>query len=154
MALELTTVGAYVAYCVETVAGTRPTSGYTALSDITAAPEIALTAETLDASNLTDLIKRYAAGVQDPGGSKQLTANNTNAFQTAWASLKSAADTAYATGKATWFAYVLPNATNSFYFSGLPQTLGTGALDMNSVHTLAPEIVVTDVVGWATAPTT
>jgi hypothetical protein len=153
MALELTTVGAYVAYAVESTAGTRPTTGFTQIPNITTAPEIGLSTNALDASDLADLITRYVPGRQDPGGAVQFEANNTDAFQTAWGALKTAADAAYATGKQTWFAYVLPNAANSFYFSAIPQQLGTGALDGDAVHTVSPEVIVTGVAGWATKPT-
>lgn len=44
---ELSTVGAKVAYCVATTAGTRPTTGYVDLVGITEAPEIDLSTETL-----------------------------------------------------------------------------------------------------------
>jgi hypothetical protein len=153
MALEISTVGASVKYVVETTAGTRPTTGYTVIPDITTAPEIAMSTDSLDASNLTDAYKRYIPGQQDPGSDKTFTANHTEAFITAWAALVTAAETAIASGKATWFEYAFPGATNSYFWSGMPQDLGTDALDMNSVHTLSPTVILSNIAGWATKST-
>lgn len=154
MSLEISTVGATVKYAAETTSGTRPTTGYTAIPDITQAPEIAMSTDALDASNLTDTYKRYIPGQQDPGSDKTFTANHTEAFITAWEALVTAAETAIATGKAIWFEYVFPNATKSYFWAGMPQTLGTDALDMNSVHTLSPVVILSGVGGWNAKSTT
>ena len=94
MALEISTVKAHVKYAIETNAGTRPTTGYTEIPNIQTAPEVALTPDVLDASDITDQYKRYILGQQDPGGEKTFTANHTDAFITAWESLVTAAETA------------------------------------------------------------
>lgn len=153
MALEISTVGGSVKYAVETVAGTRPTTGYIAIPDITTAPEIAMSPSALDASNLSDAVKRYVPGQQDPGSDKTFAANHTEAFITAWETLVSAAETALAAGKATWFEYVFPNATKSYFWSGMPLDIGTDAMDMNSIHTLSATAVLSDIAGWATKST-
>lgn len=153
MALEISSVGASVKYCVEATAGTRPTTGYTAIPDITTAPEIAKSTEALDASNLSDLKKRYVPGQQDPGSDKTFTANHTEAFITAWEALITAAETAIAAGKAVWFEYVFPNATKSYFWAGMPQELGTDAIDMNSIHTISAVVILSDDAGWATKST-
>lgn len=153
MALEISSVGASVKYAVESTAGTRPTTGYTVIPDITTAPEIGMSVETLDASNLTDTYKRYIPGQQDPGGDKTFTANHTEAFITAWETMKTAAETAYASGKQCWFEYTFPTATKSFFWSGVPLALGTDAVDMNAIHTISPTCVLTGIEGWDAAST-
>ena len=153
MALEISSVEASVKYAVESTSGTRPTSGYTTIPNITTAPEIAMSTDTLDASDLSDKVKRYIPGQQDPGGEKTFTANHTEAFITAWEALVTAAETAIADGKQCWFEYVFPNATNSFFWAGMPQDLGTDAVDMNSVHTITATAVLSDIGGWATKST-
>jgi hypothetical protein len=154
MALEISTVGGCVKYAVEVTAGTRPTTGYTVIPDITTAPEIAMSVESLDASNLTDTSKRYIPGQQDPGSDKTFTANHTEAFITAWETLVTAAETGIASNKVIWFEYVFPNATKSFFWSGMPMDLGTDAMDMNSIHTISPVAVLSGIAGWATKSTT
>ena len=153
MALEITTVGASVKYVVETTAGSRPTSGYTTITDISSAPEISLEPDALDCSNITDLITRYTAGRQDPGGNKSFTANHTEAFLTAWATLCSSAATARASGKATWIEYAYPNASKSFFFSIIPLALGNGGIEQNSVDTIPAPFIVNGVEGWAAKST-
>lgn len=153
MALEITTVGASVKYAVETTAGTRPTSGYTTVTDISSAPEISLEPDALDCSNITDLITRYTAGRQDPGGNKSFTANHTEAFISAWANLKSLADSGRSTGKATWFEYAYPGASKSFFFSVIPLELGNGGIEQNSVDTIPAPFIVNGVEGWAAKST-
>ena len=54
MALEFNTIGVKVNYCVETTAGTRPTSGYTNIPDIKSIPDINLTPSNIDVTNLVD----------------------------------------------------------------------------------------------------
>jgi len=155
MALEISSVGAAVKYAVEATAGTRPTTGYTAIPDITKAPDIAMSVESLDASNLSDLSKRYVPGQQDPGSDKTFTANHTEAFITAWEALVTAATAAIATGKATWFEYSFPSpATKSYFWSGMPMKIGTDALDMNSIHTISATAILSDIDDWQTKSTT
>lgn len=154
MAFELSTVGAKVAYCVATTAGTRPTSGYVDLVGLTEAPEIDLSTETLDASNLADAVTRYIPGRQDPGGEKSFSANNNSAFRTLWETFVSAAETGFAAGKETYIAYIVDGDTDAFYWTGMPQSLGHGGLAQNSVVTCAPKIVCTNVIGYDAKPAT
>ena len=66
--IEIVSVGAKVLYCVETTGGTRPTTNYTELVGISAAPGFDMTPETIDVSDITDTITQYVNGRQDPGG--------------------------------------------------------------------------------------
>lgn len=154
MALEITTVGATVKYCIETTAGTRPTTGYTEIPDVNEAPDFPMDVEVLDASNTTDLITRYVPGRQDPGGDKEFTLNHTEAVITAWDTLVTAASAAYATGKQTWFEYVYPDATKSFFFTAIPLALGNGGIAQNEVDTIPAHVICTGIGGWATKSTT
>lgn len=153
MAFELSTVGAKVAYAVETTAGTRPTTGYIELEGITEAPEIDLTTETLDVSTLADKIARYIPGRLDPGGEKTFSANNTSEFRDLWDTFVTAAETAYNEGKKTYIAYIVEGDSDAFYWVGLPQKLGHGGLAQNSPVTCNPKIICTEVIGYEIAPT-
>jgi len=153
MAFELSTVGAKVAYAVATTTGTRPTTGYIELLGLTEAPEIDLTVETLDASNLSDRKTRYIPGRLDPGGEKAFAANNTAAFRTLWKAFVTAAQTAFAAGKETYIAYIVDGDEDAFYWTGMPQELGHDGLTQNSIVTCAPKIVCDDVIGYAAKPT-
>ena len=151
--LEISSVGAKVAYCVAATAGVMPTTGYTEIPDIKEAPEIEMTTETLDCSNLSDTITRYIAGRSDPGGEKAFSANNTSAFRTAWETFVTAAKTAAAAGKETYIAYIPPEGDDdAFIWIGQPQSLGHGGFQDNSVLTLAPKVVCAGVIGYEAKP--
>jgi len=154
MALEISTVGAKVLYCIETTAGSRPTSGYTQIPDVQTAPAISLSVETLDCSNITDEVTRYINGRQDTGGAVELTLNHTDAVITAWETMKTASDTARATSKETWFEYQTKTGAKSFFFKGIPLQLGTNGIEQNAVDTIPASIVITGIDGWDTKSTT
>ena len=54
MANELSTAGVTVQYCVETTAGTKPTSGYTAIPNIKAIPDLNPEPSSLEVTDLSD----------------------------------------------------------------------------------------------------
>lgn len=63
----ISTLKMKVGYCVETTAGTRPTTGYKMLQRCVSVGALAITNENLDATALEDDIKRYIAGIGDTG---------------------------------------------------------------------------------------
>ena len=150
--LELSTIGIKLQYCAETTAGTKPTTGYTEVSNIISVGEIAGSPDQLEVTNLQDTWKRYIAGVRDAGGDIQIGANLTSAFRTAWETLVTAYATAFAAGKAVWFEVVVPNL-GSFYFSGEPVELGLPGIEVNQVLQVNAHIIPNSIGGWATSST-
>lgn len=151
MALELSTAGVTVQYCVETTAGTRPTSGYTPIPNIKSTPDLNPEPSSLDVTDLSDTVwKRYIPGLKDPGGNLGFTANNTAGFQTAWSSLQTAYATGAGSGLATWFEIVIPGLTDSFYFAGVPGDLGLSAMEVDAVAEIEAFIAPNQIAGWAT----
>lgn len=148
-AIEVSSIGCKVMYAVESVAGTRPTSGYTLIPNITTAPAFEMTPETLDASDLGDDVTQYIAGRRDPGGDAAFTANLTADFLTTWAALVSTAETAEASGLRVWFEYQTPNFAQSYFWSGMPVALGHGGLEQNSVQTIQAHVVPNGDQVWA-----
>lgn len=154
MANELSTAGVKVKYIVEATAGTRPTSGYTTIPNIKSTPSLNPEPSNLEVTDLSDEEwKRYIPGLKDPGGALAFMANNTSAFQTAWAALVSAYDTAAAASKAVWFEIAIPSLTNSFYFAGIPSDLGLEAMEVDSPAEINAYVTPNQVEGWATAST-
>ena len=154
MAIDLSTAGVTVQYAVESTAGTMPTTGFTVISGIKAIPDLnpepsSLETTTLDATEW----KTYIPGLKDPGGAVSFTANNTEAFQTAWSALVEASGEAEATDKATWFAIVIPGLTKAFYFSGTPSELGLSAVEVDSVLEIEPYVTPNEIAGWSAKPT-
>lgn len=152
MAFEFSTIGVKVKYCVETSAGTRPTSGYTEIPDIKEVPEIGRTPSQLQVTNLVDTDHRYIPGVRDSGGDMQFLANLTSNLKSVWASCVSAANTAWNANKATWFEIAIPNF-DSFYFAGLPTELFLNSMGVDAVAETSLHVIPNQIVGFASAST-
>ena len=153
MALELSTAGVSLKYCVETNAGTRPTASYTAVPNIKETPDFNPEPSTLEVTDLSDTVwKRYIAGLKDPGGALSFTANLTSAFKTAWETLVSAYTTAASSSKATWFEINVPTV-GSFYFAGIPSELGINGMSVDAVAEVSVYITPNKIHGWDTAST-
>lgn len=153
MALELSTAGVSLKYCVETTAGTRPTASYTAVPNIKETPDFNPEPSTLEVTDLSDLVwKRYIAGLKDPGGALSFTANLTSAFKTAWETLVSAYETGISSSKATWFEINVPTV-GSFYFAGIPSELGINGMSVDAVAEVSVYITPNKIHGWDTAST-
>ena len=150
MALEFNTIGIKLKYKCETSAGSRPTSGYAEIPDIKEIPEINMQPSNLDVTNLTDSYKRYIPGVKDAGNDVALTANLTADLKTKWASCVSAAESAWASGLATWFEVSIPNF-DSFYFAGMPSEMGVSSMGVDAVVEAQLHIIPNQIGGWASA---
>lgn len=151
MALEIITVGAKVKWKAE---ATRPTSGYTELGDVNEAPEIGMSTEAIDVSNISDTITRYKAGRQDPGGEITFTLNHTEAAITAWNGMVTAYNNKGGTPTPIWIEYYYPEATNSYFYAIQPKPLGNSGISQNENDTIPASAIVLDVGGWAAASTT
>ena len=135
MANAVSTAGMLVKYCVESTAGTRPTSGFTAIPGCKAIPAVFNNPNTLDSTPLSATKnKTYIEGLSDSGGAIAITVNDYDAFRTSWDTCVSA----YAGltgGKSMWFEFAYPSGStlDSFYFPGKPLELGFGGADVDSV---------------------
>lgn len=152
MALELNTIHVAVKYAVEATKGTRPTTGYTVIPNVTSISEVTGQPDQLECTDLSDEWKRFVDGVKDTGGNLTLGVNLTAAFKTAWETMVSAYETAKATDKATWFEIAVPNLA-SFYIAGNPQDLGLPSIEVNNVLAGNAYITINQIGGWATSST-
>lgn len=152
MAFEFSTIGVKLKYCVETSAGTRPTTGYTEIPDIKEIPEVGRTPSQLQVTNLVDTDHRYIPGVKDSGGDIQFLGNLTASLKTAWASLVSAANTAWTSNKKTWFEVAIPNF-DSFYFAGLPTDAFLNSMGVDAVAETSLHVIPNEIVGFAAKST-
>lgn len=152
MALEFNTIGVKLKYKTESSAGTRPTSGYTQIPDIKSTPAIDFNPAKLQVTNLEDEYHRFIDGVKSVGDSFDFTANLTADLKTKWASLVSAANTAWVSGKACWFEISIPNF-DSFYFAGIPVELGVNEMGVDAVIESTLHVVPNKIEGWASAST-
>lgn len=153
MAMEILTAGIGVKWAVETVAGTRPTSGYTLISDITSIPEYNPQPSNHQVTNLQDTkFHRYIPGLQDPGGAMGFGANDTDTLHTEWAAMVSAWQTAKASGLALWIEYAIPDR-DSMYYTAIPTELGFGGAEVDSPLTTTVYLTPNSEPVWATAST-
>lgn len=150
MAIDLTTAGVHLKYAVEATAGTRPTTGYIDIPGVKSTPSLNPAPEALDATTLNEEeYVVYVQGLKDLGGSLEFNFNLTQAFLTAWDALVTAAETAKASSKATWFEIMIPGLTNSVYFKGVPADAGLPAMEVNSVLETTAYITPTGEPTWA-----
>ena len=150
MALEIASAGAKIQYAVETVSGTRPTTGYTAISNVKTIGALDATPATYDVTDLSDLeFKRSIPGLKDVGGDVPLTANLTQAFLTAWGALVDAAEAGAENDQSTWFEIVIPKLNKSYYFKGIPVPLGLNEIATDTALEATSHITPNEIVGWA-----
>lgn len=150
MALEFNTIGVKLGYCVETTAGSRPTTTYVNIPDVKTIPGIDLTPSKLEVTNLIDKYRRYITGVLDAGDDINVTANLTASLKSVWASLVAAAGSAWASGKSTWFEISIPGF-DSFFFAGIPTEMGFNEMGVDAVAEASLHIIPNQIAGWATA---
>ena len=154
MSIQLSTAGVTLNYCVETTAGTRPTSGYTRIPEIKSIPELNPEPDTLDSTTLEATEYRtYIAGLKDMGGSLGFTANLTEDSMTTWEGVVEAYETAAAENKAMWFCVIVPGLTKSLYFTGQPSPMGMPSMDVSAVLETTLYITPTGEPTWETKPT-
>ena len=145
MAIDLSTAGIQLLYAVETTAGTRPTTGYTRIRGVKSTPSLNAAPDTLETTTLDETeYKTYIDGLKDLGGALEFTFNLTEELITAWDTLMTAYTTAKAAGKATWFTIVVPDLTDSFYFTGNPSNMGLPETSVNSVLEITNYITPTN----------
>lgn len=151
--IDLSTAGVTVRYAVETTAGTRPTTSFTALTGIKAIPDLNPEPSNIETTTLDELEWRtYIPGLKDPGGALAFSANNTEAFQTEWETLVAEAEEAKEAGKAMWFAIVIPGLSKAFYFAGTPSPLGLSGIEVDSVLEIDGYISPSRIEGWQVKP--
>lgn len=132
--VNLSTAGIKFGYAVETTAGTRPETGFTALVGIKSIPELNPSPETIDVTTLDATeYKEYIEGLKDLGGALGFTANLTQAFYDQWKTLVAAYDTAKGANKAMWFTVYIPGITEAVFFKGTPSKLGVPAAEVGNV---------------------
>lgn len=125
MSQRVSTAGMYLCYCVETTAGTRPTSGYQIIPEIKSMPSFNPSPNTIDSTTLLETeYMTYVKGLKDLGGALEYGANLTDDLVDFWETLLTAYDTAVAAGKAMWFAVVHPKLAKATFYKGEPAPIG------------------------------
>ena len=162
MAGEISTAGIKIQYCVETTAGTRPTTGYkeketsstlkiaeyvTGISGLTAE------FEQYDVTPLAETQRhRFVKGLQGNGGNLSLSCNINPTSRADWGAIV----TAYGNltdGKGMWFCFSLPGDTVGAYFRCIPCPMGFPDVEAASAVQGAVQLIENQYDGWAAKPT-
>ena len=153
MPIECTTVGMKFAYCVETTAGIRPTAGYTALNGIVSVGAITITQNPLQVTLPAETKYRYLKGKDDISGEVEVVMYNEDTYVKGWEDMKTAAATARAAGKRTWFVFLPEGNHKAFAFTASPGILGSGGLSDNMIYEINTSLTVEDIGGYIDKPT-
>lgn len=132
MADAVSTAGMLVKYAT---GATRPTVNYITIPGVKAIPAIFNDPNMLQSTPLSAKKNHtYIRGLNDSGGSIQLTVNDYAAFRTAWELCVSTYGS-MTDGHKMWFEIAYQDGSNldSFYFPGEPLPLGFGGADVDSV---------------------
>lgn len=155
--LPLHSAGTTVKWCVETTAGTRPTSGYTVLDGV---KEIASYNDAPNTLQTTDLLAfpnhTYIRALNSGNGVLSITANDYKTFRDSYAALYSAWETGKAAGKALWIEYAYPadSGMDSYFYPAEPSVLGFGGASVDAVLENVAYFVQTGQPEFAAASTT
>lgn len=153
--IQLSTAGVTLWYAPETSAGTRPTTGYTQITEIKSIPELNPEPDNLETTTLEETEWRtYIPGLKDIGGALSFTANLTEVSMGEWEDLVEAYDTAAGEGLAVWFCIIVPGLTKALFFTGQPSPMGMPAMEVSSVLEVNLYITPTGAPEWQTKPTT
>lgn len=148
----ISTANTKLLYCVESVAGTRPTSGYVRIHNCKSIPDFNTEPNQLDTTTLdNEEWMSNTEGLKDLGGAKGHTLNYNSETVSEWSDFVTAYETGQASGLDTWICYLLPD-DSAFYFKGKPSPLGFGGAEVNAVLETTGYITVAEVYGFDTKP--
>lgn len=147
--IEVLSAGTKLAYAVETVAGTMPTTA-THIPNIKEIPDFSAEPDQIEVTDLGDTkYKRFIPGLIDLSGASGYTANETPFLTAAWKQMCEAYKAAKASGLAMWF-YIITPGLQTAAFPGIPSDLAVSGRTVNNVVeincsiTVNGEIVRTD----------
>lgn len=154
MSQRYSTAGMYLCYAVESVKGTRPTTGYTLIPEVKTMPSFNPSPDTIDSTTLLETEYRtYVTGLKDLGGALEYTANITADLISAWEACIAAHDAAASSDKATWFAVVHPKLAKAVFFEGDPSPLGLNEASVGSMAETTLYITPNSAPIWYAKPT-
>lgn len=153
MSQRYSTAGMFLAWAVETTAGTRPTTGYTIVPEVKSMPSFNPAPETIESTTLLETeYKTYVEGLKDLGGALEFGANLTADLITAWETVNSTHDN-LTDGKAMWFAVVHPKLDKAVFFEGDPSPLGLNEAVVGSMAETTLYVTANSAPAWEAKPT-
>lgn len=154
--VRLAIAGSYLCYCAETTAGTRPTSGYTKINEVTSIPELASADyDTIDMTPIDETVQHQEiAGLRQSPGVLTFEANLSDTLLTQWnTNVLNAYNTAIAANKMVWFCVVINGMDKAYYFTAEPKELAPSGGSNGDGWKCTLPITMTCTPIWADAPT-
>lgn len=134
MSERLSTAGMSLQYAVETVAGTRPTTGFKTIPEIKSMPSFNPAPNTIDSTTLAETeYMTYVKGLKDLGGALEYGANLTEDLIDFWETLLEEYEAASSEGKAMWFAVVHPKLSKATFYVGEPAPIGFNEAEVGAM---------------------
>lgn len=154
MPKNLTTIGVKISYAVETIKDTRPTSDYIHIPNIKSTNDFNPQPSTADGTTFdeTEFTTKVPLLKEAPDN-MEFTANLSQEFYDAWATLVSAYNTANESNKNVWFCIDIKGLDKSIYFTGVPSALGIPEMSANSIVEITAYVTPTGEPVFATDPT-
>lgn len=143
----LTSIKAKIAIAVEATAGTRPTSSYYLIPQVTNLPDLDFESDTIETTSYDDEeFKSYLPGLKDTGGSLSLEANYTEYGVDMWDAITSTLE-ADTTGKIAWLLITFEGTEKTWFIpiktitTGIPEAPVNDKLSINYNFTVTKDIV-------------
>lgn len=151
MVSGISTVGVKVLYAPESVADTKPTSGWVQLHRINSVGEISVEDNPIDSSALEDYVEQSIEGRGTNPGTVPITVNLFDDTLAEWTALK----TAYGElsgGKQMWLQVYNPNMGNSYFIKfAPPAVLPFGGAEQNALNVVTMNCTIKEVIGYDAA---
>lgn len=153
--IRMSTAGMKLLYAFETEAGTRPTTGWKEVPEVTEMPETSAAPETIDATPLSSTKFRiYVPGLIDLGGALSYTANFSQDLLDLWNdTIVPDYEKNIAENKATWFCVYIPGFDDALYYTGVPTKIGGPAASVGEVLRITLPITPSNEPDWFEKPT-
>lgn len=134
----LSTLGIKV-YAAEADNGGKASTGYSQITRVSSISGVEITPETIDASALEDVSKKYVAGIASVTDTLTITINLTNDTEAEWNAIL---------GKQMCFMITAPGLTKAFFIiATVPGVLPMPSLEQNGVLTMGIGCTVNDFIG-------
>lgn len=127
--IRLAIAGSTLNYAVETTAGTRPTSGYTKIPEVTTIPEMAAAEyDTVDMTPIDETEEHIEiTTLRQAPGTLSFEANLSDKEVEFWnETLMPAYEAGAADGKAMWFCLTIKGMEKALFFKARPLDLAVG----------------------------
>lgn len=149
MKIDLTTIGVKVGWAAGDMA-TKPTA-FKQFLRVKKVGGINLESDKIEITALESMIKEYAAGLADTGGSWPLTIGLSDDTVDSWDEVLAAHEAGKKTGKSIWWDIFFPGLAKSFYIVAEPGMIPMPDIDLSSAADITINCTINKYVGLDTA---